>query len=224
MDAFKFNLNEELLIELADEECFSGQLVFRNKTGTQIELANVRNIGTNTLVEGTQRFYCKEIVRTTRFGAIGEGEPAESVPKPLAPLVSEPIRSFYMPPEQFKRIMTGVDQAILITSTGSEYREVMQLLRKLDSFAVAIASSVRAIASVVSLITICTDDQRIIQFDIMSIGRVPSELKILLEARVPRKVMHNSPVSVYILQSKCDVKLNGIFDTLVNNIYFGGFD
>lgn len=222
MNAFEFNLNDELLIELADEECFSGELVFRNKTGTQIELANVRNISTNMLVEGTQIFYCKEIANTTRLGA--KNEPDTFLAPIALPSAPEPVRSSFMPPEQFKRIIAGIDEAILISSTGSKCREVMQWLRKMDSFAVTISSNVRAAASVVSLITICTEDQRIVQFDIMSIGRVPTELKTLLEARLPRKIMHNSPVAAYTLQAKCDVQLNGIFDTLVKILKIFFFD
>lgn len=217
MNAFEFNLNDELLIELANDECFSGELVFRNKTGTKIELANVRNISANMIVEGTQIFYCTEIINTTRLGSIDD-KTESNPPKPsvLPSTRSEPIRSTHMPPDQFKRIITGIDDAILIDRMGSKYREAMQLLRKTDSFAVSISANVRASASVISLISICTEDLRIIQLDIMSMGRVPTELKILLEARVPRKVMHNSPIAAYILESKCDVKLNGIFDTLVN--------
>lgn len=222
MNAFEFNLHETLLIELMDEECFSGELVFRNKTGTQIELANVRNISTNMMVEGIQKFYCQEIVRASRLGAKIEIPVADVLPVQKCLSTSpEPRNSSYLPPDQFKRILTGIDESILIDSTGSEYSKAMQCIRKCDFFAVAFAIEMKATASVVSLISMCTDDHRIIQMDIQSIGRVPSELKIMLESRVPRKVVHNSPVAAYILQANYDIKLNGIFDTLVKCAFWG---
>lgn len=224
MNVFEFNLNETLLVELAEDECFSGELAFRSNAGTFIELQNVRNMRTNAAVDCPQIFYCSEITQITRLpSSIDPDEVVEEQPNaniaPDANKPDEPSSSTHLSADHFKRITAGIDDAQLIAGIGASYREAMHWLRKTRAFAVAVATEVRAGATVVSLISVCGEDQRVVQMDIKSLGRVPTELRFLLEARRPLKIVHNSPVAVYVLRSQHDVQLDGVFDTLVSSVY-----
>lgn len=212
MNEFKFNLHDTLVVELIDD-CYSGELVFFNKAGTLIELDNVRNLNTNETVEGVQKFYRNEIVKLTSLNEEGPAAvPTDAVDLPKR---AASYSSSHLTPAQLKHITGGIEEAMFIDHVDRTYRDAMKCLQKSDWFAVSISTEFRPCSSVVSMITVCTSDQRIFLLDILSIGRVPVELKDLLQARVPRKIMHNSSVAAFILKTDCGVQLNGVFDTMV---------
>lgn len=58
-------------------------------------------------------------------------------------------------------------------------------------------------------------DVKIYIFDIMILGRIENQLKNILEANAPKKIIHNSDRVADNLKHKYNIDLNGVFDTMV---------
>lgn len=69
----------------------------------------------------------------------------------------------------------------------------------------------------VSLISICVPStQKIYIFDVISLGRIPNDLKAILQSKVPLKIVHNGRAAALALKRDMNVQLQPVFDTLVS--------
>lgn len=68
--------------------------------------------------------------------------------------------------------------------------------------------------STASLIAISTSDA-LYMFDLVKFGKIEKSMKSILESNVPKKIIHDASYVADILQTKYQINLNGVFDTLV---------
>lgn len=65
----------------------------------------------------------------------------------------------------------------------------------------------------------CSTSKSIYIFDVMVLGRIHESIKNVLEANVPKKIIHDSCGVADYLKHKENINLNGVFDTMVDDVF-----
>lgn len=68
-------------------------------------------------------------------------------------------------------------------------------------------------------IIVCSTSKSIYIFDIMVLGRIQEAMKNVLESNVPKKIIHDSCGVADYLKHKENINLNGVFDTMVDDVF-----
>lgn len=113
-----------------------------------------------------------------------------------------------------EEIKERIRTAIHITQCDVGYHEALNDLRRQEIVGLNIEGSRLGRLQRGSLLSFSTNS-KIYIFDLLALGRIFPEMKQILEAEKPRKVVHNSCLIVDHLKHRFKCQLNGIQDTLV---------
>ncbi|XP_067621989.1 protein Exd1 homolog [Eurosta solidaginis] len=112
---------------------------------------------------------------------------------------------------------------VCITQTDQRYHKALADIRLQPIVSLIIEPTEYGRVKRTSVLTIATF-KTVYIFDIIALGNIFRELKQLLEAERPRKVVHYSHRMVDHLQNRYGFKLGGIFDTFVAVSLVQGFE
>lgn len=208
MDQEHFELGDLLIVELSGE-CYSGQFVSFNKSRTRIELSHVQNYYTNEQIAGVQKYYKREIQSITAItsGGIASGSSLEGRQAVAAQITKT----------ELDNIKRSINTFQYFHHTDLAYYDAITHLKDQSVIALGIEYNFQGPHTVTSLVTVCTTAMQIYMFDVINMGlRIPVDLKDLLEATRPKKIIHNACVTAYVLKKQQNIELTSLCDTLVS--------
>lgn len=114
-----------------------------------------------------------------------------------------------------EQINEKICSAVHIIQCDASYHAALNDLRRQEIVGFNVEGSRLGRLQEGSLLSFSTNE-KIYLFDLMMLGRIFPEIKRILEAEKPRKVVHNSCLIVDHLKHRYKCQLNGIHDTLVS--------
>uniref|UniRef100_A0A1A9ZJM2 3'-5' exonuclease domain-containing protein n=1 Tax=Glossina pallidipes TaxID=7398 RepID=A0A1A9ZJM2_GLOPL len=115
---------------------------------------------------------------------------------------------------ELNKLQTQVKDFVYIVQTDQKYHNALADITNQSLIALIIEPVESCRNNKTSVIAIATATNVYI-FDILYLGKVYPDFGRILEAKYPRKVVHNSHKIVDHLQHRQNVNLSGIFDTFV---------
>lgn len=217
-----YNIGQSLIVELEDE-CFVGELKLINKDRTRMELCNVFDFHTSEKISGNQIFY-KSDIKSIKIinndivdgSTSGNHDPSNDIITEADKQATTLLTSC-----ELQEIETHCKNAQYIFKTDRYYHDAIKDMRRQNEIVLNLESCQAGRSTRTTIITVATR-QNVYIFDILSLGRVYPELKGVLEAPRPKKIIHDSRKIVDNLKYRQDVELKGIFDTYAAHIGVGG--
>lgn len=166
--------------------------------------------------------------------------PSSSSATPSTP---SPSLTCQLPISVLQRIRSAVATPAYYPHTDRRYYAAIAALQSQPIVALSVGFAYRALHSEVGLLTLTggslrsdvaaggaadDDDESaaigtVHIFDITSMGgRIPDALRQLLGAERPLKIMHDSTLAAYVLNTVYNIRLDGLFDTRVAHVAVGG--
>lgn len=242
MESIKnLSLQSRIHIELIDGDCYVGTLSAYNQKFKFIELIEMANVESKKKLDGAQTYYESEIENIRSLDAT----PSDSVKSAISS--TEPEQKYfcnddiefaqptsvadpmpYSPNESMDPVTTSIDDAeekvinerirtaVYITHCDVSYHSALHDLESQEIVGLNIEGARLGRLRNGSLLSFCTNE-KIYLFDLMLLGRIFPEIKRILEAKRPRKVVHNSSLIVDHLKHRHKCQLNGIQDILVSS-------
>lgn len=212
-----YNIGQTLIIEL-EEECYIGEFKAVNKDRNRIELVNVSDFETSDKIDGVQIFYKSEI---KSIRALKEEIDKETNTIKDTSENSSEKSEIQLNAIELQDIEVSCKNAKYIDKTDCTYYEAIADLKRQNQFVLNQEACESGRNSRTTILTICTTNNVYI-FDIISLGGIFDNLKAILEAKVPKKIIHDGRKITDNLKYKQNVILNGIFDTFFAHIGVGG--
>lgn len=233
-------------VELTDGDCYTGTLNAINRKFKSFEFTEVSVMDGKQKLRGVQTFFESEIEKIEPLDATpsNSSKSSESLTEPeqkksrhddvqsLQPrqsesskieLKSEQVDSGLGPvtaiidDAEMKNIDDRIRSAVHIMQCDTSYHQALEDLRRQEIVGLNIEGSQLGRLRKGSLLAFSTTE-KIYLFDLMTFGRIFPEIKKILEAEKPRKIVHNSCLIVDHLKRQYKCQLNGIQDTLVSSV------
>lgn len=212
MDIYKkLRVGDTIIIKLQRNDCHQGIISSIGKNGEYIKLDDVYDLINNRNIRGIQFYYRGEIqsvvqhnINSTDASTTDDSE--ISVPDEHRPHLS---------PDDCKRIMDRISNAIYIQQCDHNYHDAIKLLRSREFIAVALVGSNYGRLRPPSLLSLATEDQIFI-LDLVSFGRLFNDIKHILESEHPRKILFDSRLVIDSLSHSYKCQMDGFTDLLVN--------
>lgn len=229
----KLVLGQTVILKLSGEnECFVGDLHFVRPDRDRIDLTNVRYYQTNEPIDGIQRFYSREIESIVVLAArppcptndesiVSSSSNGSLKTASSAPAAAENNNKYQMSANELDAIMVAIESTKYFIHPDRQFHEAIALIRGQSEIALHIEMQKTGAISLmtISVVSAAAPAQLIYIFDILAFGGyVPAELKHILEAKRPRKIVHNSIETTLRLKRFHSIRLQSIADTLVTVI------
>ncbi|GAB0086060.1 hypothetical protein DMENIID0001_000440 [Sergentomyia squamirostris] len=101
-----------------------------------------------------------------------------------------------------------------ITQINQEYFRAVDVLRHSEKIALDVIGGRKGRFSRGSLMALGTRE-RIFLLDLMNIGNIPPEIRQILEARIPQKIVHDSCTVADFLRVKHNISITNVSDTWI---------
>lgn len=201
---YNFKVGQRLVIELKNQ-CYVGDFLSTNTNCTRIEVKNVKDSTTGEMFSGVQFYYRSEIKSLTPLETDSTITTTAPSSVPVTCLISA---------SELDSIIASIRSAQYIFDTDRAYYEAIEDIKVQPHIGLAVELVTDAI---VSLITVCVPNtQNIYIFDTIYLGRIPNDLKAILQAKTPLKILHNCRAVAVALKRKMNTQLQSFFDTLVS--------
>lgn len=198
-----------IIVELVDGDCYSGDLVFLAPDFRQITIENVKEHKTGDSIDGNQIYYQSEVksIRTLS-GQTNETDNEFGIE------LSGTVAPRTIRKAELEWIWDVVRHPVYIKQCDMEYHKAIKMLGGHDFVGFAMESVRFGRQLPVSLLVFSTPTNIFI-FDIVLYGRLFPELKTILEAPVPRKIVFDSRFMTDSLTNRYGLGLNGVVDLTV---------
>lgn len=177
--------------------------------------------------DGQQKYYKSEIISIKRLKVAepqppnkiaaknGENEPHIEVSAKKCSLMS--TMKTTNQENNIERMIALSDAAIYIRQCDAKYHSALEDLQSQDVIAVNTQNKFGRLDMSRPILVFATS-RNVYIFDILLMGRIHKEMKSVMEAAVPRKVLFNSAIIVdyFVHTEKC--KVDAVWDTLVSLI------
>ncbi|XP_018788182.1 PREDICTED: protein Exd1 homolog [Bactrocera latifrons] len=213
-------LGQMLLVQTASE-LLTGTLKFVDPKRRIIELENPYDQRSNCQYNTPQILAFPQI---KKLQIIREDEPSsnsnscsDSITSPASSeskLATSEESDISLSTSELDLIHEQLNSMVYITQTDQKYHKALADIRVQPVVALIIEPVDYGRAHRTSVMVLATF-QTVYIFDIIALGSIFREMKHLLEAERPRKVVHYSHKLVDHLKYRHDVKIGGIFDTFV---------
>lgn len=228
----KLVLGQTVIMKLSGEnECFVGDLHFVRPDRNRIDLSNVRYYQTNEPIDGIQRYYSREIESivvlaskpppcpTNDESIVSSSSSNGSLKTASAAPAAENNNKHQMSASELDAIMVAIESTKYFIHPDRQFHEAIALIRSQSEIALHVEMLKTGAISLMTISVAAAPAQLIYIFDILAFGGyVPGELKHILEATRPRKIVHNSIETTLRLKRFHSVRLQSIADTLVTLI------
>lgn len=205
-----FTKGQKIIIELNTQETFSGTF-FTNYKDTCISLANVTDLKTQKMSDGTQTYYKSEIKNIKLLDVpMKNGEHVKSSDEGS----SVKVQILKISSSDLDAIRKNILNRQYIKTTDVTYHNAVRDLKKQRVVGLSIEGAEFGRSSKTSLLTFSTNENIYI-FDVICFGKIFLPLKEILEATHPRKIVHNSSKAADNLKHRHNILLKSVFDPLI---------
>lgn len=206
------NENDKIVLELHSNRKI--ECTFKSATKSGIIIANSLDFITQKQRKNQQHFYrseIKSIIPTEYSNGIVHGTMQEDKkPKPAPP--SEKKVFAHTTTDHIEKLASTV---IHIVQCDSQYYAAIDDLKYQDHIGMRADHMFGRLNRIQPLISMCTSNS-VYLFDILRIGKIPKELKAILESQLPRKIIFDSSLIADYLTHIERCELNGVLDVLVS--------
>lgn len=210
----KLRVNDVVIIKLVDDECFEGTIWKIGHECSYVELKNVHDHRENENIPGIQRFHRAEIESIEQIHSGHKGDALQTVPDDLNRLVE--YESLKERRQLEKRILQHkIADAIVIQQCDQTYHKALDEIKAQDFVGLSLEGTNLGRLRPSSVLSFSTENNIYI-FDIVTFGEIFSEIKAILQAERPIKVVFDSRYIGDNLQHLHKCKLNGVFDLMVH--------
>lgn len=232
-------LGQLLLVETNAGELLVGTLKSINNKYLMIELDNVRDIKTNYTYQSSQILAYTQMknIKLMLNENVNE-KPNKSSSETDTDSITDKLKFCQLtPPEteenqshsskeqndslsiqlsaiDLQLLQTQLDNLIFITQTDHKYHKALHDIRSQSIIGLLIDPINMARNCKTSLLAFSTP-QNIYIFDMLALGKIFKELRLILEAERPRKAIHFSHKIADHLKYRHNIVLKGIFDTFL---------
>lgn len=221
MDVNNCEIGQKLIVELEDE-ILIGILKLVSKDKRVIELSNVRDFNSGyvyTSPQCIQRPLIKSLKICKEEVVSKDDNDDQSTESPSSTPDNDPnkSKSEYIVPitcDELDRIQSLVSSTIYIFQVDQRYHKAIINLKQQSVIGLQIEPSNFGRHNRSSFLTLTTN-QNIYVFDLISLGAIFKDLKGVLQAKSPKKVVYQSNKVTDNLKYKHNVQLEGIFDIFV---------
>ncbi|XP_055917749.1 protein Exd1 homolog [Eupeodes corollae] len=215
MEVDNCEIGQNLIVEL-ENEILVGVLKFISKDKRVIELSNVRDFNSGYVFTSSQTIprpliksikCCKDVEAPESTSSSCSDQDHEfDRPKPdyLVPISGE----------ELDRIQELVSSSTYIFQVDQRYHKAIANLKQQSVIGLHMEPSNFGRHNRTSLLVVTTC-QNIYIFDLISLGAIFKDLRNILQAKSPRKVLYHSNKIADNLKYKHNVQLDGIFDLFV---------
>lgn len=226
MESVKYlSLQSRVLIELTTGDKYTGTLKVFNHKFKFVELNELTDDVSKRKICGTQTFYETEIdsIRPLDATPMASVDSAESS-KSSSEFASAEANSIHewtittINEAELQEINNRTLSAIHIIQCDASYHAAVADLQCQEMVGLNIEGARLGRLQPGSLLSFSTN-ARIYLFDLKMLGRIFKDIKQILEAEKPRKVVHNSALICDHLKNLYKCQLNGFQDTLVEFFY-----
>lgn len=198
-----------IIVALVDGDCFSGDLV-SVAPDRQIIIENVKELRTGAKIDGNQIYYKSEVtsirILSGQTNNINNDKGIERIDTAAS---TKTIRK-----AELDWILDVLRYPIYIKQCDSEYHKAIAMLGGQDFVGFAM-EGVRFGRELPCSLLVFATTTNIFLFDVVLYGRLFPELKIILEAPVPRKIVFDSRFMHDNLLHRYQCKLNAVVDLTV---------
>lgn len=229
MESVKYlPLQSRVFIELIGGDKYTGTLKNFNQKFKFVELTELNELSDDVnkrKICGKTTFFESEIVTiraldTTPMASIDSAESTKSSTE-FASAEASSIHEWHtttINETEVQEINNKILSAIYITQCDASYHAAVADLQRQEMVGLNIEGARLGRLQPGSLLSISTNT-KIYLFDLMMLGRIFKDIKQILEAGKPRKVVHNSALICDHLKNLYKCHLNGFQDTLVGLYY-----
>lgn len=204
--------NDKIILELHSNRKI--ECNFKTATKSGVIITNSLDLTTNKQHKNQQHFYrseIKSIVPAVNSNGIANGSmQVVKNPKP-APSLDKKVFT-QTTAEHIGKLASTV---IYISQCDCKYFAAIEDLRYQEHIGMRTDHMRGRLNVKQPLISMCTSNA-VYLFDILRIGKIPKELKAILESEQPRKIIFDSSLTADYLTHIEHCELNGILDVLVS--------
>ncbi|XP_065360767.1 protein Exd1 homolog [Calliphora vicina] len=216
-----------LLVETNGGELLVGTLKSINIKYLMVELDNVRDIKSNYTYQSSQILAYTQMKNIKLMLSENEGKSTtETDTDSLADQLkscnssenskeqSSDCLNIMLTAFDLQLLQTQLDSMIFITQTDQKYHKALNDMKSQSVIGLLIDPIEMGRNSKTSVMAVSTS-QNIYIFDMLAIGKIFKEIRLILEAERPRKAVHFSHKIADHLKYRHNVVLKGIFDTFL---------
>lgn len=230
------SLGQMLLVE-TNRELLMGTLSYIDTKHLMLELENVRDVKTNFTYHSSQMLAYQQL-KSIKVIVEKDGENSSDSTTTndseelLIDLEEEHTKkerrdnsvsskeqckglSIQLSTLDFQLLQTQYDSMVYITQTDQKYHKALADIRSQTMIGLLIDRIQTARHRKTSLIAISTP-KTIYLFDLLNLGKIFKEFRLILESERPRKAVHYSHRLVDHFKHRHELELAGIFDTFVS--------
>uniref|UniRef100_A0A1I8PIM4 3'-5' exonuclease domain-containing protein n=1 Tax=Stomoxys calcitrans TaxID=35570 RepID=A0A1I8PIM4_STOCA len=231
------SLGQLLLIE-TNRELLMGTLSYIDTKRLMLELENVRDVKTNFIYHSPQTLAYQQmksikIITETESNNSATSNNKESgeelldlnrctLSKDKSPERENSVSSkeqceslgIQLSPLDFQMLQTQYDSLVYITQTDQKYHKALADIRTQSVIGLLIDPIQTARHRKTSLVIISTP-RTVYIFDVLNLGKIFKEFRLILESERPRKAVHFSHRLVDHFKHRHGLELEGVFDTFV---------
>lgn len=200
--------NDKILLELHSNRKI--ECNFKSATKSGIIITNSLDLITKKQRHNQQHFYRSEVKSIVPAGIVNGSTQAVKKPKPAPPLDKRVFSQTI--DEHIDKLATTV---ITISQCDSQYYGAIQDLKYQEHIGMRADHICGRLNKKQPLIMMSTANS-IYSFDILRMGKMPKELKTILESEQPRKIIFDSALIADYLMHIEHCELNGVLDVLVS--------
>lgn len=215
----KLVLGQTVILKLSSgKQSFVGELHFVRNDRSRIDLKNVRDYQTNESIQGIQRYYNKEIESVVVLAPSSKSD-GDDDDNHVSSSTSSPVvasnKHYQLTSDELNEISMAIESAKYFIHPDRSFHEAIDAIRRQFDIGLSVEMLKNGAISLIT-VSVPLPKQSIYIFDILAFGGyVPRELKSILEAKRPRKIIHNSIEKTLHLKRNYSVQVQSIADTLV---------
>lgn len=209
---WNFVVGDKILLELL-EECIIGDVVYINDQKTRLHLKNVYDVNDSSDIvsPAVQIYYKKEIKSSRLLESIIRDDACDTDSSSKSSKIDSKLS------ETLKQIKSSSQNIKIIYQIDIQFYSTIEFLKSKDKIGLSAQGDNHGRHSKLSLLTFSSNDQIFI-FDILSLGKIPKNLKEIIESPHIRKVVHDGRKLADNLSYNFKINLTCVFDTMIADI------